>query len=123
MHLDSCFSFHRPQKSEALGLKWDNIDFKNKTLTVERTRDFKGVRSPKKNRSYRTILIDEVLINQLKVYRTWYKETKLSFGKHLKNDDFVFISFQTAEPVGANILLYSYEFLKRRNCPQSRPMD
>jgi hypothetical protein len=35
-----------------------------------------------------------IVVNQLKIYRTWCKETKLSFGKHLSDDDFVFISYQ-----------------------------
>lgn len=96
------------RKGEALGLKWNNINFKDKTLTVERTRDNKGVRSPKTKRSYRTILIDKMLVNQLKVYLNWCKETKLSFGQHLKDDDFIFISYQTGDPVTENVLLYSF---------------
>lgn len=52
-------SFTGLRKGEALGLTWKNIDFKTKTLTVERTRDNKGVRTPKTKNSYRTILIDD----------------------------------------------------------------
>nr|WP_253734834.1 tyrosine-type recombinase/integrase [Lysinibacillus fusiformis] len=47
-------------RGEALELQWQNINFTNNTITIERTRDDKGVRSPKTNNSYRTILVDKV---------------------------------------------------------------
>lgn len=54
------------RKGEGLGLCWKDIDMKNLTLTVERTRDNKGVRPPKTENSYRTIDLDESIISQLK---------------------------------------------------------
>ncbi|WP_117170601.1 site-specific integrase [Paraliobacillus sediminis] len=95
------------RRGESFGLKWSNIDIKEKTLTVERTRDNKGARTPKTNNSYRTISIDDKLINQLQLYKTWCKETKLSFGKKLKNDDYIFISFQTGEAYTDSSILYA----------------
>ncbi len=97
------------RKGEAMGLKWSDIDIENKTLTVERTKDRFGVRTPKTKRSYRTILVDDSMINQLKVYRKWCMETKLSFGKKLADDDFIFISPDNGEPVGENTLHYSFK--------------
>ncbi|PEW67206.1 recombinase XerC [Bacillus cereus] len=97
------------RKGEALGLQWKNINFEEKTLTVERTRDNKGTRTPKTKNSFRTILIDDTLINQLKAYRTWCKKTKLSFGLHLHDDDFIFISFQSGTPITDNPLMYSFQ--------------
>ncbi|MBJ3790466.1 site-specific integrase, partial [Bacillus sp. OA1] len=97
------------RKGEALGLQWNNINFEAKTLTVERTRDNKGTRTPKTKNSFRTILIDDTLINQLKVYRTWCKKTKLSFGLHLHDDDFIFISYQSGTPITDNPLMYSFQ--------------
>lgn len=86
------------RKGEALGLKWNNIDLENNKITVERTRDKKGARTPKTKNSYRTIRVDNILVSQLKLYRTWCKMTKLSFGKHISDDDFVFISYQSGTP-------------------------
>lgn len=97
------------RKGEALGLKWNNINFEGKTLTVERTRDNKGTRTPKTKNSYRTILIDNTLVKQLKVYKKWCKETMLSFGKHLKEDDFVFISYQSGKPITDNTIKYAID--------------
>lgn len=95
------------RRGEACGLQWDNIDFSKRTLTVERTRDNKGVRSPKTKNSYRTILIDDILIQQLKTYKKWCKETRLKFGHRLNNNDFIFISYQTGKPITDNSIIYS----------------
>jgi integrase len=97
------------RKGEALGLSWNNVDFEKKTITVERTRDKNGARTPKTKNSYRTVLIDDKLIQQLILYRTWCKQTMLSFGKHLSENDFIFISYQTGTPTGENTLKYSFD--------------
>ncbi|MEH7108231.1 tyrosine-type recombinase/integrase [Bacillus sp. JJ1764] len=102
------------RKGEALGLKWENIDIKNKTLTVERTRDNNGVRSPKTKNSYRTILIDETLITHLESYKKWCKATMLSFGSHLKDGDFVFISYQTGKPISENLIEYTMNLITKK---------
>ncbi|EOP82982.1 hypothetical protein IGM_05177 [Bacillus cereus HuB4-4] len=102
------------RKGESLGLKWENIDFENNTLTVERTRDNKGARTPKTQNSYRTILIDDTLIKQLKTYHIWCKETKLSFGTRLSDKDFIFISYQTGTPITDNAIKFSMDRLIKK---------
>jgi len=97
------------RKGESLGLRWSDVDFEACTLTVDRTRDWKGTRAPKTLRSYRTIPIDVVLVRQLKVYRTWCKRLKLSLGEHLRDDDYIFINFRTGSPSSEN---FSYFFNK-----------
>ncbi len=94
------------RKGEALGIQWKNVDFDAHTITVERTKDNKGVRTPKTKNSYRTILMDDLSIKQLQQYKTWCKQVKLSYGKKLKDNDFVFISFQTGEPVSDTTVMY-----------------
>lgn len=89
------------RKGEALGLQWKNIDFEAKTLTVERTRDANGFRSPKTKNSYRTIPVDDIVMNQLKRYKAWCKEKLFSYGKHLKDEDFVYISIR-GNPIAPN---------------------
>lgn len=90
------------RKGEGLGICWNDIDMENRTLTIDKTRDNKGIREPKTKNSYRTIDIDGSVIEQLKKYKTWCKKTLLSFGRHLKEDDFIFISYQTGKPLSAN---------------------
>jgi integrase len=110
------------RKGEACGLTWENIDFEARTLTVERTRDNKGVRTPKTKNSYRSILIDDVLIKQLEIYRTWCKQTMLSFGKHWSNKDFIFISYQSGTPITDNTIMYSINrIVKKTGCKRITP--
>lgn len=86
------------RRGEALGLQWKNIDFKNHTITIERTRDKFGARTPKTKNSYRTILVDSIVIEQLKKYKTWYKKVCLQYGIKYSSDLFIFIN-SYGEPV------------------------
>lgn len=94
------------RKGELQGLKWVNINFETKELTVERTRDKYGERTPKTKKSYRTIIIDDIVLEQLKIYKTWCKKILLTYGKKLKvsGDDYIFISHQSGTPIGDNTL-------------------
>jgi integrase len=102
------------RRGEALGLKWENVDFENKTITIERTRDNKGVRSPKTKNSYRTILIDDTLATQLKIYRTWCRETMLTFGKRLALEDYIFVSYQSGTPIVDATIKYSFDRILKK---------
>ena len=82
-----------------LGLQWNNIDFENKTITIERTRDHHGARKPKTKNSKRTIFVDDSLLNQLKIYRIWCKKTMLTYGKQWTETDYVLTSERFGTPV------------------------
>ncbi|MEK3886568.1 tyrosine-type recombinase/integrase [Bacillus sp. FSL K6-3431] len=101
------------RKGEALGLTWNDINFKNKTITVNCTRDQHGVRSPKTKRSYRTIHVDQLVLVQLESYKLWSKKVKLSFGDHLKKEDFIFISTKGAPLYHNNINTRFRRILKK----------
>lgn len=92
------------RNGESLGLQWKHIDFKTKTITIECTRDQYGVRKPKTKRSYRTILIDDLLINQLKIYRKWCIEVRLSNGLSFDDETLVFIGPRSGNGLLANTL-------------------
>ncbi|NPC94824.1 site-specific integrase [Bacillus sp. WMMC1349] len=97
------------RRGEALGLTWGNLNLEDKTITVERTRDEKGVRTPKTKNSYRTILIDEALLNQLKAYHAWCKEILFSFGFGFSDSNYIFISYKTGKPLAQNIIKYGID--------------
>ncbi|WP_058306277.1 tyrosine-type recombinase/integrase [Gracilibacillus massiliensis] len=84
---------------ELLGLTWDDIDLDEKTINVNKTRDQWGTRSPKTANSYRTILIDNVLVQQLEAYKKWCRETLFRFGISLNKGHTVFITNRIADPV------------------------
>lgn len=105
-------AFTGMRKGEALGLKWNNINFKDKTITVERTRDGYGARTPKTKNSYRTVKVDGILIKQLEQYLTWCKELKFSYGLKVDSEkDYVFISHKDGSPVGTDTLYYAFNCL------------
>ena len=107
------------RRGEALGIQWKDINFKKGTITIERTRDNKGVRTPKTKNSYRTFPVDPLLITQLQAYRKWCVETKLYYGLRMKEDSFVFISYQTGERIGDNTPMFALKrLLKDSKLPE-----
>jgi len=102
------------RKGELQGLTWNDIDFKERTLTVDCTRDKYGKRPPKTKRSYRTILIDKIILEQLELYQKWCKKTLFSFGKHLIDDDYIFISYQSGTPIGDNTLNACFNRIEKK---------
>ncbi|WP_146548166.1 tyrosine-type recombinase/integrase [Rummeliibacillus suwonensis] len=94
------------RRGEALGLQWKNIDFKKHTITVERTRDDKGSRTPKTKNSYRTIVVDEIVMVQLENYKKWCKKELLKDGKKITGETFVFISSDMPEPIKEHIPIH-----------------
>lgn len=103
------------RQGEAFGLKWKNVDFKKKTITVDCTRDNYGVRTPKTRHSYRTIRVDDIVIDQLKVYQKWCLETKFQYGLQLdKNDDYVFISNHSGLPCSYMVLQHAFKAIYKQ---------
>lgn len=103
------------RRGEALGLTWDDIDMENKTLTVKRTRDLYGARPPKTKNSNRTILVDDLLIKQLVIHKSWCKGRLLKEGERLKNTDYVFISDQRGTPTASNSICHMFARLNKKS--------
>lgn len=97
------------RRGELQGLKWCDINLKNKTIRIERTRDRHGVRDPKTTTSFRTIYIDDMLVNQFKLYRKWCLETKFSKGKKLTDGDYIFISYQSGSEISDSVLVQNFD--------------
>lgn len=54
------------RRGELCGLQWRDIDFDDLSISINRTRDFNGVRDPKTKDSKRTIRISQKLASLLK---------------------------------------------------------
>lgn len=109
-------AFTGMRRGELLGLQWKNINFKNNTISVERTRDDKGLRTPKTKNSYRTIPVDEIVIQQLATYQSWCKKILFKHGRKLKdeNDDtLIFISEHGATPISVGSTLYTFKKISK----------
>ncbi|RGY87959.1 site-specific integrase [Streptococcus anginosus] len=79
------------RKGEALGLKWKDIDFQNKTLKVARTAakvDGKQFcQSPKTKKSRRTISIDDHTISLLKTWKIHQMKRFMAHGVRFEGDE------------------------------------
>lgn len=106
------------RKGEALALKWSDISFEKRTVSIEKTRDSISTREPKSYTSYRTIELDPLVLNQLEKYEKWCIKTKLSYGLQHKTNDYIFIS-DSAYPVYdsfINTFFHQiYEYAKEKN--------
>lgn len=88
---------------EVLGLKWSDIDFKENTLSVQRSvrrvveiqRDGSRYRilkevPPKTENSFRTVPIPSSIVNKLKTHKKQQNELILSLGESYHNNNYVF---------------------------------
>lgn len=102
------------RRGEALGLKWQNIDLEKGIITIEATRDQYGFRTPKTKNSYRTIGIDESLIQLLRKYRIWCSKLLLEDGEQLQENHFVFISSHSKEPYCHSSVFHAFKRLSKK---------
>lgn len=89
------------RQGEALALKWSDIDFENKKITVDKTaariKEKQTLQTPKTKNSKRVISIDPTTLSILK---NWKKDQiKIYFknGKHFEGDDNFIFTNQRAE--------------------------
>ncbi|OQP07596.1 site-specific integrase [Geobacillus sp. 46C-IIa] len=79
--------------SEIAGLTWDCVDFKNKTVTINKTWDFKDKNDFSDTKTFdskRTITIDDETLNMLKELRKHQNELAMKTGlRNTKNLVFV----------------------------------
>lgn len=90
VNLCAVYGFRR---SEVLGLKWEHIDFENRTLTVTETlqQGVKGdyVDTPKTNSSYRTLPMTDSVYALLKAQKRDQERLQAALGKGYIQSDYV----------------------------------
>ena len=104
------------RQGEALALKWSDIDFENKKITVNKTatriKEKQTLQTPKTKNSKRVISIDPTTLSILK---SWKKDQiKIYFknGKHFEGDDNFIFTNQHAEWVHIhNFIPYFKRFI------------
>ena len=78
------------RRGEVLGLKWTDIDFENRELTVDRSRTQVGKqdveKAPKTERSKRTLALSPLLLDTLKRQKAWQEEKRTSKYYFEEND-------------------------------------
>lgn len=78
------------RKGECLALTWNDIDFINSTLTINKTisvglQNKQIIQDPKSFNSYRTVTLDEITIQMLKKWRVEQASMLLKFGHNSMN--------------------------------------
>ena len=81
---------------ELMGLEWQDIDFKNGIISINRSSQYladMGVftKVPKTESSIREIAIPEFIISLLAEYKLWYEEQKSLYGELWMNSDRLFV--------------------------------
>ena len=78
------------RKGECLALTWNDIDFINSTLTINKTisvglQNKQIIQDPKSFKSYRTVTLDDITVQMLKKWRIEQASMLLKFGHNSMN--------------------------------------
>lgn len=114
------------RQGEALALKWSDIDFENKKITVDKTavriKEKQTLQTPKTKNSKRVISIDPTTLSILK---SWKKDQiKIYFknGKHFEGDDNFIFTNERGEWVHIhNFIRYFKRFIADHKLKQITP--
>lgn len=114
------------RQGEALALKWSDIDFENKKITVDKTatriKERQTLQTPKTKNSKRVISIDPATLSILK---SWKKDQiKIYFknGKHFEGDENFIFTNQRGEWVHIhNFIRYFKRFIADHKLKQITP--
>lgn len=114
------------REGEAIALKWSDIDFENKKITISRTASKleggQALQTPKTNRSYRTISVDQ---NTLIILKSWKKEQMKAYfkqGKRFEGDEnFVFTNSKCDWVKISTFFQRFKRFIEKNNLKQISP--
>jgi integrase len=107
------------RRGELLGLKWEDIDFKNKTITVNGTlyrRKGEGLKYKQKTKTdssdNRVIPIPDTVVEVLKKEKALQDEMKKKFGNSYNSENFIFIN-DKGEPIDPDYLTRKFREIVR----------
>jgi integrase len=110
------------RRGEACGLKWDDIDFESRTLTVRETRTMAGsdviIKEPKTSSSIRKLHISDGLYDALQKELNRQQKNKNFFGMDYVETDYVLVN-ANGETMRPNHLSEAFaSFIKKMACPR-----
>ena len=120
--------FTGARNGEVLGLTWNNIDFENQTLTIEKQLRYSHEKfkfeTPKTKSSIRTISIPTILVEILKKYQKEQLELQLKLGSAYGNSFNLICTTPLGEPIKTKNLSKKFNrFLKENQLPIIRFHD
>jgi len=109
------------RRGEALGLRWTDIDFEDKSMNVSQTyvsiRTGMSLSSPKTRAGHRVITLEPTLLAALRDHRARQNERRLALGDVWQDHGLVFTS-EVGTPILARNLHRQYgELVKRAGVP------
>ena len=115
------------RRGEALGLRWSDIDFDRKTLTVlQAIAALYGapvIQAPKTTAGVRPVRMPAVLVEQLERHRARQQDVRSAAGDLWEANDLVFAT-QIGTPINPNNLTRSYNIIvERAGLPRIRLHD
>ena len=84
---------------ELMGLEWQDIDFKNGIIRINRSSQYLAdlgvfTKVPKTESSIREIAIPEFIVSLLEEYKLWYEDQKSFYGELWTDSDRLFVQAQ-----------------------------
>lgn len=116
------FLYSGMRKGELLGLEWEDIDFDNETINIERASQYishMGVLTvtPKNKHSERVIKLPSIIFNLLRELRVWQSEERLMLGSKWNNSDRLFTTWNGKPMNPSSVNKWFTDFLKRNDLP------
>lgn len=110
------------RRGEVLGLEWQDINFKNSSLTVRQASQYVSsigiyTKDPKTETSNRIISIPESIIKLLKEYQKEQLKSRLRLGDKWLETDRLFVQWNGAPMHPDTITKWFRQFLEDKNLP------
>jgi len=114
------FIYSGMRRGELLALKWDDFDFVNKTVSINKSLQYlsgKGVyvKEPKTRASIRTIMLSDEVFEVLGEYRAWQEKQKERIGDLWKDKGFVFCNWCGDHLHPDTVTSWFTDFTKKQN--------
>ena len=107
---------------ELMGLEWNDIDFRNGIVSVNRSSQYladKGVftKVPKTESSIREVAIPDFVISLLEEYKLWYEEQKSLYGELWINSNRLFVQADGKPMHPSTISKWFVKFIEQIGLP------
>lgn len=119
-------AFTGMRKGELAALKWSDVDFKNETISINKTvaLDSTGkfnIQTPKTRKSVRTISVDTITLNALKIWKNKLRKELFKQGKNIdKGDGFIFHT-ENGKLILKHINYFLTTVIKKYDLPPIKP--